>query len=95
MPAEKSRRPRVVQACNFCRTKKYKCDGHIPCIHCRSKSSARKIPLFLRPDVADNFFWKGYGVECIYKAELGSAGGDTAGYSVRYFARDIYTIVIY
>ncbi|KAF1810918.1 hypothetical protein P152DRAFT_460211 [Eremomyces bilateralis CBS 781.70] len=35
MPVERGRRPRVAQACNTCRAKKYKCDGHIPCSHCR------------------------------------------------------------
>lgn len=30
----KRRRPRAIQACNFCRSKKYKCDGNLPCIHC-------------------------------------------------------------
>ncbi|KAF1808095.1 hypothetical protein P152DRAFT_462900 [Eremomyces bilateralis CBS 781.70] len=35
MPVNKRRYPRVVQACNTCRAKKYKCDGHLPCFHCQ------------------------------------------------------------
>ncbi|KIW07021.1 uncharacterized protein PV09_01915 [Verruconis gallopava] len=33
--ARKERRPRTIQACNFCRTKKYKCDGSLPCANCK------------------------------------------------------------
>ncbi|KAF2395535.1 hypothetical protein EJ06DRAFT_552263 [Trichodelitschia bisporula] len=29
------RRPRVAQACNFCRAKKYRCDGNLPCSWCK------------------------------------------------------------
>ncbi|GME43723.1 putative C6 transcription protein [Neofusicoccum parvum] len=31
------RRPRAIQACNLCRSKKYKCDGVCPCSHCRRR----------------------------------------------------------
>lgn len=34
-PTKRARRPRAIQACNFCRTKKYRCDGNLPCVHCR------------------------------------------------------------
>jgi hypothetical protein len=30
------RRPRAIQACSFCRIKKYKCNGGLPCSSCRS-----------------------------------------------------------
>ena len=30
----KHKRPRAIQACDFCRTKKYKCSGTWPCQHC-------------------------------------------------------------
>ncbi|KAK8167908.1 hypothetical protein BKA80DRAFT_265446 [Phyllosticta citrichinensis] len=29
------RRPRATQACNLCRQKKYKCEGTVPCSHCK------------------------------------------------------------
>lgn len=32
--AKRARRPRAIQACNFCRSKKYRCDGNLPCLHC-------------------------------------------------------------
>ncbi|KAF2762116.1 hypothetical protein EJ05DRAFT_473055 [Pseudovirgaria hyperparasitica] len=35
---KRTRRPRAIQACNFCRSKKYKCDGAWPCAPCQSKS---------------------------------------------------------
>ncbi|KAK8244626.1 putative C6 transcription factor [Phyllosticta capitalensis] len=31
------RRPRAIQACNLCRSKKYKCDGISPCSHCKRR----------------------------------------------------------
>ncbi|KAF2663807.1 hypothetical protein BT63DRAFT_112372 [Microthyrium microscopicum] len=34
---EKSRRHRTILACDLCRAKKYKCDGHLPCMHCRRR----------------------------------------------------------
>ncbi|MAD85672.1 MAG: hypothetical protein CL912_22140 [Deltaproteobacteria bacterium] len=33
-PPPKHRRPRAIQACNLCRSKKYKCDGNLPCLYC-------------------------------------------------------------
>ncbi|KAJ5925646.1 hypothetical protein N7454_008285, partial [Penicillium verhagenii] len=37
-PAPKrAKRPRAAQACDRCRTKKYKCDEQYPCAHCRSE----------------------------------------------------------
>ncbi|KAF2083759.1 hypothetical protein K490DRAFT_50891 [Saccharata proteae CBS 121410] len=30
----RSKRPRALQACNYCRAKKYRCDGQYPCYHC-------------------------------------------------------------
>lgn len=40
MPPERKKRQgsRAIQACNACRSKKYKCDGRIPCNNCRSQS---------------------------------------------------------
>ncbi|KAJ5174675.1 uncharacterized protein N7482_000552 [Penicillium canariense] len=36
-PASKrTKRPRAAQACDRCRTKKYKCDEQYPCSHCKS-----------------------------------------------------------
>ena len=44
------RRPRAVQACNFCRSKKYKCNGNLPCSHC----SKHKLDcIYRRPDGVD------------------------------------------
>jgi hypothetical protein len=34
-PPRKLKRPRAAQACERCRTKKYKCDESIPCFHCK------------------------------------------------------------
>ncbi|KAJ5103683.1 hypothetical protein N7532_004212 [Penicillium argentinense] len=35
-PAPKRvKRPRAAQACDRCRTKKYKCDEQYPCSHCK------------------------------------------------------------
>ncbi|KAK7202441.1 C6 transcription factor [Myxozyma melibiosi] len=33
---KRPRRPRVAQACERCRQKKYKCDEHYPCTHCKN-----------------------------------------------------------
>jgi hypothetical protein len=35
---KRPRRPRAIQACNFCRSKKYRCDGNLPCLHCRKQN---------------------------------------------------------
>lgn len=43
-PAPKrAKRPRAAQACDRCRTKKYKCDEQYPCAHCKSEISYTAI----------------------------------------------------
>jgi hypothetical protein len=56
----KFKQPRASQACERCRSKKYKCDEAYPCVHCKSKFLRRGL-------LAETNGFTGHAVECVYQ----------------------------
>ncbi|RAL14276.1 RmlC-like cupin [Aspergillus homomorphus CBS 101889] len=45
LPLPRAKRPRAAQACDRCRSKKYKCDEQYPCSHCKTTDRGRAADL--------------------------------------------------
>src|SRR5271154_6658064 len=50
-PPKTRKRPRAAEACDRCRSKKYKCDESYPCAHCKSEQQLRTFDTLTISDV--------------------------------------------